>query len=302
MDLPQFKVETHQVDKTMTYPSVGSERTVSGTCGYRTIDAKEEERMSSSEDMAYADRDLRLAAARANYHEVMTTQGPDPVKPYYDGGVVGFVFGEMWPRSGLSRRDRRWITLACVGAMGAISPIETHVFAALNSGDCTLEELDEFNLFFAAQCGWPRGQVVDRYIEAAVQKLGLERGPFDRWAEPMEPDRRLKRGRAAYEEIMCVPPPGTDTVFGRVGYLDYLYGEIWQRPVLTRRERRLVALSCAPVAAAEAGAHAYAALKSGDLSVAELQELVLHFAVYVGWQNGAVLDDIVVEAMRRAAA
>jgi 4-carboxymuconolactone decarboxylase len=257
--------------------------------------------MSSSEDVAYADRDLRLASARANYHEVMTSPGPDPVKPYYEGGVVGFVFGEMWPRPGLSRRDRRWITLACVGAMGAISPIETHIFAALNSGDCTLEELEEFNLFFAAQCGWPRGQVVDRYIEAAVQKLGLERGSFERWAEPMESNGRLKKGRAAYEEIMCVPPPDTDTVFRRVGYFDYLYGEIWQRPVLTRRERRLIALSCAPVVVTEAGAHAYAALKSSDLSFEELQELVLHVAVYVGWQNGALLDGIVVDAMKRTA-
>ena len=106
--------------------------------------------------MLYRDREERLNAASAKYEEVMTSPGPPPMKPYYDAGVVGFVFGEMWPRPALSRRDRRWVTLACVGAMGAVVPIQTHFFAALNSGDCTIEELEEFNLFFASQCGWPR--------------------------------------------------------------------------------------------------------------------------------------------------
>ena len=98
--------------------------------------------MDAKHDVTYTSREERLAAARAKYQEVMTTSGPEPVKPYYDAGVVGFVFGEMWPRPGLSRRDRRWVTLACVGAMGAVIPIQTHVYAALNSGDCALEEIE----------------------------------------------------------------------------------------------------------------------------------------------------------------
>jgi 4-carboxymuconolactone decarboxylase len=232
----------------------------------------------------------------------MTTAGPEPTKPYYDGGVVGFVFGEMWPRPGLDRRARRWITLACVGAMGAIVPIQSHVFAALNSGDCSLEELEEFNLFFATQCGWPRGQVVDQYITEATQRLGLERKGFERWAEPTNPSARRERGRVAYEEIMCAIAPVNDTVFRRLAYLDYLYGEIWTRPVLTRRERRIVALCCAAFVEGEAEAHAFAAIRSGDLSVEELEELVFHYAVYCGWQSGALLDDIVASAVARAAA
>ena len=46
-------------------------------------------------------------------------------------------------------------------------------------------------------------------------------------------------------------------------------------------------------------AHAYAALKSGDLSFEELQEVVLHFATYEGWLRGAWLDDTVVAAWAR---
>jgi 4-carboxymuconolactone decarboxylase len=261
-----------------------------------------------SERSEFEDRDQRTAAAQAKYHEVMTYPGPNPTKPYYDAGVVGFVFGEMWSRGGLSRRDRRWVTLACVGAMGATIPVQTHVFAAINSGDCTLQEVQEFNLHFATQMGWPRGQVVDQYVTEAAIRLAKERGEepvdpeFPRWTEPTPDAERRQRGIAAYEAIMLAPAPEATTVFRGLGYLDYLYGEIWTRPTLTRRERRIISLCCAGVVGQDADAHAYAALKSGDLGYDEIQEVVLHYAVYTGWLGGAQLDDVVVAAWERVQA
>jgi 4-carboxymuconolactone decarboxylase len=248
----------------------------------------------------YASREERLEAARSKYLEVMTWPGPEPVKPYYDTGVVGFVFGEMWPRPLLGRRDRRWITLACVGAMGAVVPVQTHVHAALNSGDCTLEELEEFTLFFGTQCGWPRAQVVDQYVDEAAQRCGIERKGFEQWVEPRDPDVRRQGGRSAYESVMCAPPPAEDTTFSGIGDLDFLYGEVWTRSTLSRRDRRIIAL-CSVAAAAnndQVHAHAVAALKSGDLSLEELQELVLHFAVYCGWPAAAIFDHLVSDAAK----
>ena len=69
----------------------------------------------------------RRADARAEYEHIMTTPSPDPIGAYIEAGVIGYVFGEMWRRGVLTPRDRRWITLSCVGAAGAITPIETHV-------------------------------------------------------------------------------------------------------------------------------------------------------------------------------
>jgi len=253
----------------------------------------------------HADRDARLAAAQAEYEEVMTYPGPGPTRPYYDAGVVGFVFGEMWPRPGLSRRDRRWVTLSCVAAAGAVIPIQTHVFAALNSGDCTLQEIQEFNLHLATQLGWPAGQVVDQYISEAWARIAPERGEqpvdavFPRWAEPTPDAERRRCGREAYEQIMLAPPPEAETIFRGLAFLDYLYGEIWTRPTLSRRERRIISLCCAASVDHDTDAHAYAALKSGDLSFEELQEVVLHFATYQGWHRGARFDDTVVAARAR---
>jgi 4-carboxymuconolactone decarboxylase len=250
----------------------------------------------------YASREERLEAARSKYLEVMTWPGPETVKPYYEAGVVGFVFGEMWPRPLLGRRDRRWITLACVGAMGAVVPIQTHVHAALNSGDCSLEELEEFTLFFGTQCGWPRAQVVDQYVDEAAQRCNIERKGFEAWAEPRDPSARRQHGKSAYEKVMCAPPPAGDSAFSGVGYLDFLYGEVWTRRGLSLRERRIIALSCMAAAPNndQVRAHVAAALKSGDLDVGELQELVLHFAVYCGWPAAANFDQLVSEIAKPA--
>jgi 4-carboxymuconolactone decarboxylase len=255
-----------------------------------------------------ASREERTRVAQAKYHEVMTYQGPGPTKPYYDAGVVGFVFGEMWPRPALSRRDRRWVTLTCVGAAGATVPIQTHVFAAINSGDCTLQELQEFNLHFATQMGWPKGQLIDQFVSEAWASIAPTRGEepvdaeFVRWSEPTAADERRQRGKAAYIEVMLSPPPDDTTLFRELGSLDYLYGEIWTRPTLSRRERRIITICCAAFVDQDVDAHLYAALKSGDLSFEELQELVLHYAVYVGWLHGAKLDDQLVAARRRVEA
>ena len=66
----------------------------------------------------WTDRDERQAAARAEYERIMTTPSPDPSSAYIDAGVIGFVFGEMWRRGVLTARDRRLITLSCLGSTG----------------------------------------------------------------------------------------------------------------------------------------------------------------------------------------
>src|ERR1700761_3401767 len=94
----------------------------------------------------WSNSEERQAGARQCYEHINTTTSPPDIGAYINAGVIGFVFGEMWQRGVLTPRDRRWITLACVGVMDAHVPIQSHVWAALNSGDVTPEELDEFVL------------------------------------------------------------------------------------------------------------------------------------------------------------
>jgi len=116
-----------------------------------------------------------MTLAERTYREVMLAEPPAVTSPY-DQATRDFLFGEVWARPGLSRRDRRLVTLACVGGADATGPIADHVYAALASGDLTLEELLEFTLHFAVYCGWPKASQVETTIRAQWSRLAGERG------------------------------------------------------------------------------------------------------------------------------
>lgn len=254
----------------------------------------------------WTNRDDRLRDASAQYEHIMCMPAPASIGAYLDAGVVGFVFGEMWRRGGLTPRDRRWITLACVGMADAAVPMETHTYAALKSGEVTTEEIDEFVLFFGTQAGWPKGSALLAHFLAAVGKIAAENGEamqlarFVPWADPIDDDDRRARGSAEYAAVHGVAPPPARTVFAGLGELDFLYGEVWSRnEFLTRRDRRLIAITCSAALGVdtETTAQLESALRSGDLGFEELQEVVLHVAVYLGWIVARRLDQLLVSAI-----
>ena len=144
----------------------------------------------------WTDRDDRQRVASAEYEHIMCTPAPAPVSAYLDGGVIGFVFGEMWRRGVLTPRDRRWITLACVGMADAPLPMETHCYAALRSNEVTKEEIDEFLLFFGTQAGWPKGSSMLEHILAAFAKIAEEDGETMTFAKLRPVGRSGRRRRS----------------------------------------------------------------------------------------------------------
>ena len=102
------------------------------------------------------------------------SDAPPPLTPYLDKGVVDSVFGELWDRPGLARRDRRWVTLACVAAAAVDEPIQQHVYAALASGDITREEFQEFVLHFAYYAGWPRASALEMAYYRAIARIDAD--------------------------------------------------------------------------------------------------------------------------------
>jgi 4-carboxymuconolactone decarboxylase len=68
--------------------------------------------------------------------------------------LARFVWGSIWARDGLSRRDRSLVTVAALVAMGRGDELRLHVRGALNNG-VTQDELRELFLQCAAYCGAP---------------------------------------------------------------------------------------------------------------------------------------------------
>jgi 4-carboxymuconolactone decarboxylase len=107
-------------------------------------------------------------------------------------------------------------------------------------------------------------------------------------SEPLPTDPS-ERGTAMWERVMGTPPPATFTDDYARLTKDHVFGEIWSRPGLDTRTRRVISLTCAAMTGADAAlqSHLAAALRTGDLSVEELREVGIHLAHYAGWPVSA---------------
>ncbi|MCU1483433.1 MAG: 4-carboxymuconolactone decarboxylase domain protein [Actinomycetia bacterium] len=84
--------------------------------------------------------------------------------------TVDHVCGEIWSRPGLTRKERRFVTITAVASAGAELALQAHVDAALDSGDLSIEELRELVLHFAAYQGYPRATVLHFAVEKAASR------------------------------------------------------------------------------------------------------------------------------------
>jgi 4-carboxymuconolactone decarboxylase len=84
-----------------------------------------------------------------------------------------FLFGRIW-KSDLSFREKRLISLTCAAISGHDMPLETHIYAALKSGDFTLDELHAFALHVAAYAGFPMGAGTEMMIQKVCAQMEKE--------------------------------------------------------------------------------------------------------------------------------
>lgn len=64
------------------------------------------------------------------------------------------IYGEIWERPGLSKRDRSLITVATLLALGRDKQLEGHLARALANG-VTKDEIGEVITHLAFYAGWP---------------------------------------------------------------------------------------------------------------------------------------------------
>jgi 4-carboxymuconolactone decarboxylase len=250
----------------------------------------------------------RAHRGRQLFAEVMTFDAPDDGTPV-TANLIDFVFAEVWQRPALSRRDRRFVTLACVAAADADQPLRDHVYAALNSGDVTITEMRETVLHFAVYAGWPKASWFNMVVDEQWERIHRDRGqplpspdPLLPLPTPSDPEARLSVGEQSFKDINCLAfAPVRDNPYQGAGILNFVFGEMWLRPGLDMKARRLLTVACVafqdtpyPILS-----HVYAALKSRDISFGEMDELALHFAAYYGWPKASHLDQVIGEQKQR---
>ena len=114
------------------------------------------------------------------------------------------------------------------------------------------------------------------------------------------PEQR-RRGLEKMEEVYGFDmTDGAGDFFGITA--DHLFAEIWNRPGLSDRDRRLLLIG---LLAGTGGADVLtiqipAAYANGELSDEELREIVIFLCHYAGWPVGARLNSLVEETIGKA--
>ena len=110
-----------------------------------------------------------------------------------------------------------------------------------------------------------------------------------------------QRGLRKMEEVYGFDMSDAEGDF--FGYTaDHLFADIWQRPGLTDRDRRLLLIGLL------IGSNQHdvltiqvpAALSSGDISAEALREIVILACHYAGWPHGGRLNSLVEETIAKA--
>lgn len=113
---------------------------------------------------------VRSEEGAQEFINVMTFSGGPPATPFLEA-ISNFVFGEMWCRPGLDQRARRWITLVGVCDSAAVTPIKSHIHAAMASGNCRPDEMNEFVLQYGIHAGWPKASVIQGAVSEMTKKV-----------------------------------------------------------------------------------------------------------------------------------
>jgi 4-carboxymuconolactone decarboxylase len=118
----------------------------------------------------------------------------------------------------------------------------------------------------------------------------------------MNPDRRAA-GTAKMQEVygFSVDPDTIEGDFVRYT-VDHLFGDIWDRSALGVPARRLLTIGVlASLGRADLLEIQFSsALRLGELDAAEVREIVVHLAHYVGWPNATAVNQAAEAAIHKA--
>jgi 4-carboxymuconolactone decarboxylase len=202
-----------------------------------------------------------------------------PVRNLYAGSPYlgelrnSLVYGEIWERPELSKRDRSLITVAVLQAL-VRDELSLHIPRGLDNG-LTPEEISEIILHVTFYAGWPTGVQASLLAAETFEDRGISLGPLPEAPVAATATRVPASASGAYA---AVP---------RLGQLrnSLLYENIWERPLLSKRDRSLitVAVTQALYATSELRTHIGRALDENGVTPQEISEVILHVNFYAGW-------------------
>ncbi|MBN7806696.1 carboxymuconolactone decarboxylase family protein [Agrobacterium rosae] len=188
------------------------------------------------------------------------------------------LFGEVWERTELAPRDRSLVTLSAIVSTGKTEQIAAHVSRALDN-DVKPGEIGELITHLAYYSGWPNAMSAVTETKKVFDERQI--APLDNSkATRIELEVAAEAARKATVDAAVAPTAmSLADLTNRV-----LFGDLWQRPDLSARDRSLVTMT-ALVAVGQPEQlpfHANRAMNNG-LTPPEASEVLTHVAFYSGW-------------------
>lgn len=192
------------------------------------------------------------------------------------------LYGDVWQRPGLNRRDRSLVTIAALIARGEAPALTYYADQALENG-VKPSEISETITHLAYYSGWGKAMATVGPVSEAFAKRGIgqdQLAAVESTSLPLDEEAEAQRATTVGNQFGSVAP-------GLVQYTtDYLFRDLWLRPDLAPRDRSLVTIA-ALISVGQVEQitfHLNKALDNG-LSEEQAAEVITHLAFYAGWPN-----------------
>ncbi|MEM7749968.1 MAG: carboxymuconolactone decarboxylase family protein [Pseudomonadota bacterium] len=156
------------------------------------------------------------------------------------------IFGRVWARPGLELEDRMLATLSALTSKQYLPQVGFYVRGALNIG-MQPRLIQEVMLHCAMYSGVPTALNSLNVVKGVFNERGIPQPEEDLQEHDLDDlmklgddtMRDLHRERA--EGGYAAPDSAASTLY--VNAIQYLYGEIWNRPGITRRQRMVCSVA-----------------------------------------------------------
>lgn len=244
--------------------------------------------------------ELRRAGAAVR-QQLGLAEAADPgLLPGFDHLLDELVYGRVWARPGLALEDRVLASLAALTSVQRLDQLRVLVGAALNIG-LSPRLVQEVMLHCAMYAGMPTALASLGVVREVLADQGLPQ-PEETLAE-VELDQMLTQGRETMQALHAERSEGgyanPDSAAASLyaSAIDYLYGEIWNRPGIDRRQRMLCSIAAFTALRLESQQRKFfrSALNVG-LTREEVLEIIAQTAPYSGFPPAlnalAIAEDV----------
>ena len=236
--------------------------------------------------LTFASMVLGATAAEAQQPNVggrrLSQEDVRAVAPALEAYTQQNLYGDVWNRPGLSKRDRSLVTIAVLIARNQSMPLTYYIGQALDNG-VKPSEISEIITHLAFYSGWASafaaiGPAQDIFAQRGIgpDQMAPVTGPKLPLNEAQEADRATRVQESAGP---ISPSLVNDTT-------NMLFRDLWLRPGLAPRDRSLITVSSliASGQTGQVGYHLGRAMDNG-LTKEQASEVISHVAFYAGWPN-----------------